>query len=25
VGMGHGEEDSAQVVKVLERLSGVDV
>jgi 2-hydroxy-3-oxopropionate reductase len=25
VGMGHGEEDSAQVVKVLERLSGIDV
>jgi 2-hydroxy-3-oxopropionate reductase len=23
VGMGHGEEDSAQVVKVLERLSGI--
>jgi 2-hydroxy-3-oxopropionate reductase len=25
VGMGHGEEDSAQVVKVLERLSGLEM
>ena len=25
VGMGHGEEDSAQVVKVLESLSGINV
>jgi 2-hydroxy-3-oxopropionate reductase len=25
VGMGHGEEDSAQVVKVLEQLSGVEL